>query len=173
MDGVRVLQVAGFKNSGKTAIIRELLGEARVLGLKTAAVKHHGHGGPPALPDPGTDSMKFFADGAAVSAVAGGGIAQVHLDMDDGDPEPLIRLAAAVRPDLVFIEGFKKANYEKIAVARTTEDWQELKGLPNIVLSVVPEEADADGDRAVWGDNEAIRGWFGRWWEGGTGYVRL
>ncbi|WP_052455651.1 molybdopterin-guanine dinucleotide biosynthesis protein B [Bhargavaea cecembensis] len=173
MDEVRVLQVAGFKNSGKTTLVRELIAEARLMGLRAAAVKHHGHGGPPEMPPPDTDSMQFFSGGAVASAVSGGGVVQLHLETDEDGPGPLIRLAAAAGPDIVLVEGFKDADLEKIVIARSAEDWQELKGLKNIVLAVVPGGIRTGTASAEWGNKEEIRGWFGRWWEGGTGHVRL
>ena len=174
MDTIRVLQVAGFKNSGKTTLIRTLIAAAESQGLRTATVKHHGHGGTPALPDPETDSMKFFGDGAAASAVSGGGIIQLHLREAETGPLPMIRLAAAVRPDLVLVEGFKQEPFEKIVLLRSREDWQQLKDLPGIRLAVT-ETAKAHGAPEIIAreDTEAIRGWFGRWLKGGTGYVHL
>ncbi|MFC7366408.1 MULTISPECIES: molybdopterin-guanine dinucleotide biosynthesis protein B [Bhargavaea] len=174
MDTVRVFQVAGFKNSGKTTLIRTLIAEAASLGLRTATVKHHGHGGPPALPDPDTDSMKFFRDGAAASAVSGDGVIQLHMREAETGPLPLIRLAAAARPDLILVEGFKQAPFEKIVLVRSAEDWEQLKDLPDIRLAVTAG-TDAPGapEVVMREDTEAIRGWFGRWLKGGTGHVHL
>lgn len=174
METVRVLQVAGFKNSGKTTLIRTLIAEAASRGLRTATVKHHGHGGPPALPDPETDSMKFFREGAAVSAVSGDGVIQLHIREAETGPLPMIRLAAAARPDLILVEGFKQSPFEKIVLVRSAEDWEQLKDLADIRLAVT-ETMEAPGAPEIIAreDTEAIRGWFGRWLKGGTGYVHL
>lgn len=155
-------------------MIRALIAEAACRGFRTATVKHHGHGGTPALPDQETDSMQFFGDGAAASAVSGGGVIQLHLREAETGPLPLIRLAAAARPDLVLVEGFKQEPFEKIVLLRSGEDWQQLKGLPGIRLAVTAG-TDAPGAPEIIAreDKEAIRGWFGRWLKGGTGDVHL
>ncbi len=49
-------------------------------GFSVAVLKHHGHGGQPAMPDASTDTMQFFDSGADVSVVAGGGAVQLLLN---------------------------------------------------------------------------------------------
>ena len=46
-------------------------------GLSVAVLKHHGHGSPLDMPDSTTDTMQFFASGADVSVVAGGGMRSI------------------------------------------------------------------------------------------------
>ncbi|SDI31696.1 molybdopterin-guanine dinucleotide biosynthesis protein B [Alteribacillus persepolensis] len=42
-----ILQITGYKNSSKTTLMNKLIAKAAKNHWKTAAVKHHGHGGKP------------------------------------------------------------------------------------------------------------------------------
>lgn len=206
-QSVKLLQIVGFKNSGKTTLAEKLLRFASELGLKTAAVKHHGHGGIPELPSPRTDSVRLFEAGAGSSLVFGGGVIllqsralaggsvdnpanepagkpadkspensgsnPVDKPIDNPADEPagkpvddlankspnqsggldcLIRLATiCTEPDLIVIEGFKEAEYDKIVLVRTEEDWENLRKLANVRLVLVRDGELAErlltGDR--------------------------
>lgn len=152
---VKLLQIVGFKNSGKTTLAERLLRLAAGRGLKTAAVKHHGHGGMPELPSPGTDGVRLFEAGADCSLVSGGGVVLLQsrtlADKPDDKPDDrsagksgsscldsLVRLAAfCAEPDLIVVEGFKEAEYDKIALVHTEEDWTSLRKLANVRLVLV------------------------------------
>ena len=60
---MKTLQVVGFKNSGKTTLIARWIRLLKNKGLTVAVLKHHGHGGQPAMPNPSTDTMQFFDSG--------------------------------------------------------------------------------------------------------------
>lgn len=168
MDPIKILQVAGFKNSGKTTLIHRLLHAAGDRGAAVSVVKHHGHGGQPELPPPSTDSISYLEHGAAVSVVEGGGMIQLHQRVSS-EPEigDLIQLATAPGTDLVLVEGFKQASYEKIVLVRTPEDWDELKTLQNIVLVVTPQGVTLPNVTSICReDADALEQWFGSWFEG-------
>ncbi|OWR32602.1 molybdopterin-guanine dinucleotide biosynthesis protein B [Saccharibacillus sp. O23] len=197
MGSVKRLQVVGFKNSGKTTLTERLLHLAAERGLRASAIKHHGHGGAPEPPPGGTDASRFFAAGAASSLVVGGGVLLLQgrepsgrsdVDREDGREEGeldrLIRLTEAyAEPDLVLIEGFKQAAYDKIVLLRSEEDLTELLRLPGIRLIIVPDEElrsilkNLQAQRAEVSrfgaltllhreDADGIANWFGRWLKG-------
>ncbi|GGO02036.1 molybdopterin-guanine dinucleotide biosynthesis protein B [Saccharibacillus kuerlensis] len=139
----RLLQIVGFKNSGKTTLTEMLLRRAIELGWITSAIKRHGHGGVPDLPPAGTDSSRLFETGAASSIVSGGGVMLLQGRQQPEESEgldPLIRLTKAyASPDLILIEGFKEEPYPKIVLLRSLEDWRELHRLNHIGLVVVAD----------------------------------
>ena len=112
-----VLCVSGHKNSGKTALIEALLPLLSARGVRTAVVKHHGHGFGDELPDkPGTDTYRFLANGACGTVIY------------DNDMFALVRKSQASTrelvslfpdADLVIIEGAKEEPYPRIAMLRT------------------------------------------------------
>lgn len=148
----RLLQIVGFKNSGKTTLTESLLRQALGLGWRASAIKRHGHGGAPEPPPEETDASRFFAAGAASSLVAGGGVLLLQGRQPEeqiDDLAALIRLTqAAAAPDLILIEGFKEQPHAKLALVRCAEDWAELRRLANIRLVVAVDEALARRLRA-------------------------
>ncbi|PSL40223.1 molybdopterin-guanine dinucleotide biosynthesis protein B [Planomicrobium soli] len=167
MDTVKVLQVVGFKNSGKTELMSRLLGIANEKGKTVSTIKHHGHGGIPEMPPGTTDSSRFFGNGAASSLVYGGGVIQLHQREERAGLDSLIEVASLAAPDLVLVEGLKKADYDKIVLIRSAEDWEELQHLKRIILVVVLEDFCLAGVETMERNNEeAIKKWFLEWMEG-------
>ncbi|MDO3412358.1 molybdopterin-guanine dinucleotide biosynthesis protein B [Saccharibacillus sp. CPCC 101409] len=172
----RLLQVVGFKNSGKTTLTEKLLRLAAARGLRASAIKHHGHGGAPDLPPAGTDASRFFEAGAASSLVSGGGIVLLQgrqAGEAGGELAALISLSAAyARPDLILIEGFKEERHDKIVLVRSEEDWPGLRGLANIrLVAAAGRELAARLPRGgapvlAREEDEAVADWFANWLEG-------
>ncbi|MDN7228014.1 molybdopterin-guanine dinucleotide biosynthesis protein B [Planococcus sp. N064] len=167
MGAVNVLQIVGFKNSGKTTLMNQLIERAQTSGRKVSAIKHHGHGGKPELPPKETDSTQFLASGAASSLVYGDGLVQMHLEEPEADLERFIRFSLLANPDLILIEGFKAASYPKIVLVRSQEDWRELGALSNIQLVIVHDGVKLENTATVEASNrEAIARFFTDWMEG-------
>lgn len=164
MAAVKVLQVVGFKNSGKTTLILNLLKQAKNKGKTVAFIKHHGHGGPLELPKTDTDSMRLFESGADCSIAYGDGVVQMHQRKQTATVEELIDHASLENPDLILVEGFKEAAFEKIILLRSAEDSLKLQKLQNIVLAIAPEELELDNiELILQNDNKQLQNWFANW----------
>ncbi|MGO1059372.1 molybdopterin-guanine dinucleotide biosynthesis protein B [Planococcus sp. FY231025] len=167
MEGLKILQVVGYKDSGKTTLMLELVRLADATGKRVATVKHHGHSGALEMPAEGTDSMRLFRQGAASSIVYGDGVIQQHIRKKEPAVEGLIAMAAQPGIDLVLVEGFKTASYEKIAMVRSEDDWGKLKDLANIQLAIVSASVHIDGVQTIErGNRDSIAAWFSNWMEG-------
>lgn len=167
MEGLKILQVVGYKDSGKTTLMLELVRLADANGKRVATIKHHGHSGALEMPAEGTDSMRFFRQGAASSIVYGDGVIQQHTRKKEPAVEELIAMAKQPGIDLVLVEGFKTASYEKIAMIRSENDWGKLKDLANIRLAIVPEGVHIDEAQTIErGNRDLIATWFSNWMEG-------
>lgn len=167
MENMKILQIVGFKNSGKTTLMNRFIESAQKAGKKVSAIKHHGHGGPPELPDHGTDSMKFLGSGAASSLVFGDGVVQMHMQGQKKELSSFIKLSLLTDPDFILIEGFKQAPYPKIVLVRSPEEWLQLKGLDHISLVIVPHPMVLDGVRPILrDDSSSIDSFFTVWMEG-------
>ena len=166
MDGLRVLQIVGFKDSGKTTLMLELIRLAAASGKTVATVKHHGHPEALEMPLATTDSMLFFNGGADVSIVFGGGVIQQHVRKKEAAIEELVAMAAKANTDFILIEGFKDAPYEKIVLIRSDSDWDKLKSLSRVGLVIALEGVSVNNGDVV-GRNEIVRisGWFADWIE--------
>ena len=61
-----IFQMVGYHNSGKTTFMNKLLSCLKAEGIKTVTIKHHGHGGKPAVVEE-TDSALHISAGAVAS----------------------------------------------------------------------------------------------------------
>lgn len=144
MGIMKTLHIVGFKNSGKTTLLTRWVRLLKEKGDTVAVLKHHGHGGPPEMPDASTDTMQFFTSGADVSVVAGDGIVQLHMS-EEPDFLRMKEIATVNHPDVLFIEGYKEERGEKVVLLRDETDWDELRHLHDIQL-VVRNRDDAQLD---------------------------
>ncbi|MCI8660476.1 MAG: molybdopterin-guanine dinucleotide biosynthesis protein B [Lachnospiraceae bacterium] len=107
------LAISGWKNSGKTTLIEQLIPVLKARGLTIAAIKHDGHSYEADVP--GTDSCRFFQAGAAVSLVYDREKYSLTVREKRTD-EDVIGLAS--KGDLVLLEGFKESGYPKIEIVQ-------------------------------------------------------
>lgn len=169
MVTVKVLQIVGFKNSGKTTLITRFLDLAKNNGKTISTIKHHGHGGALELPSIETDSMQFFNHGAQSSLAYGEGVVQIHMQNNTGNLDELIKMSCQTKPDIVLIEGIKKATFDKVVLVRSQQDWDTLQELDNIVLVIVHEGVQLKGISTLERNRlDDIYKWFAKWMAGET-----
>jgi molybdopterin-guanine dinucleotide biosynthesis protein B len=114
---MKLFGLAGWSGSGKTTLMVRLIPELNRRGVSVSTVKHAHHAFD--IDVPGKDSYEHRAAGArevVVSSVNRWAIVHEHR----GEPESdLADLLARLSPvDLVLIEGYKHASYEKLEVHR-------------------------------------------------------
>jgi len=144
----------GHSNSGKTTLIEKLVARYKKRGLTVAVLKHTAHRGFE-LDSEGTDSWRHGKAGAAAVGLLADGRAALLLHRlpppeersrragaaIPGDAALLVRLVReAVRPDILFLEGFKHAAFDKVAVG-------DIGGLPGTVFRA--DQKSAAGRRAL------------------------
>jgi molybdopterin-guanine dinucleotide biosynthesis adapter protein len=133
---MKILQVVGYKNSGKTTLVEKLIKEAVHQGYRVGAVKHHGHGGYPDVSDLPNDSNRHRQAGAIVSSVEGNGLLQLEAIQDEWSLQQILQIYSLLSIDVVLVEGFKKEKYPKIVMLRTIDDLQLLTALENIIAAI-------------------------------------
>src|SRR5690625_6083705 len=74
-----VYQVVGYKRAGKTTLMTSLIRYFSSTGMRVGTLKHHGHGGEPAVIKE-TDSYQHTEAGSLISAVQGE--KQLHLTVN-------------------------------------------------------------------------------------------
>ncbi|WP_170031903.1 molybdopterin-guanine dinucleotide biosynthesis protein B [Alteribacillus bidgolensis] len=131
-----VLQIIGYKNSGKTTFMEKLIKKSSCLGLQAASVKHHGHGGEPAKERADKDSCRHQEAGAFLSSVEGSGMLQLQASKTRWDLEEIIELYHHFHPDIIFVEGYKNAAYPKIVLLRNQEDELLLDQCTNVICAI-------------------------------------
>ena len=112
-----VICVSGLKNSGKTALIEAIIPLLTSNGIRTAVIKHHGHGFEGEIPDkPGSDTYRFLENGAYGTVIYDDHTFAL-VKRQSVLPEDLIELFPEA--DLIIIEGAKADSYPRIAMLRT------------------------------------------------------
>jgi len=108
---MRIIQVTGRSNTGKTTFIRALIPELNKQG-KVGVIKHladHDF----SLED-GKDTTGFFLAGAAISA--GIDADKSVVAMQNNSLEAMLSLLKTQGMDFVILEGFKQLPFKKIVI---------------------------------------------------------
>lgn len=124
MNAVPVLQIIGYKNSGKTTLACKLISELTARGLRVGSAKHDAHEFQ--LDDDGTDSQRHLSHGALETVLTSNSATRVM----SRAPMSLDEIASSMngRVDILIAEGFKSARYPKIALLRELEEQRKLLG---------------------------------------------
>ncbi|MEE9251106.1 MAG: molybdopterin-guanine dinucleotide biosynthesis protein B [Alphaproteobacteria bacterium] len=114
---MKVLGLAGWKNSGKTALMVRLVTLLTSRGLRVSTVKHADHNFD--VDQPGKDSYKHRAAGATEVVVSSAKRwALMHELREESEPDLTALLEHMSDVDLVLVEGFKKLSHDKVEVFR-------------------------------------------------------
>lgn len=132
------LQVVGFKNSGKTTMMLQLIDYFCGKGKQVATLKHHGHGGKPVGWDE-TDSVRQQQAGAMLAGVQGENVFQI-VGNEAWSLEKMLTFYATLPIDIVLIEGYKKEQKDKIVMLSKMEEMTLLDQLTHIkaVITTLP-----------------------------------
>jgi molybdopterin-guanine dinucleotide biosynthesis protein MobB len=108
---MKIIQVTGRANTGKTTFIKSLIPVLKTKG-NVAVIKHladHDF-----LLEEGKDTTGFFNAGAAISAGIDGHKSVVALQ--NNSLEAMLALLKGQGMDFVIIEGFKQQSFKKIVI---------------------------------------------------------
>ena len=129
-----ILQIVGYKKSGKTTLMRHIVSFLKSHGYTVATIKHHGHGKEDIqLQDSDVDHMKHFEAGADQSIVQGFQYQQTVTRVDNQNLTQIIEKSVTIDTNIVLVEGFKNADFEKVVVYRNAVSYTHLT-LPTKLL---------------------------------------
>jgi molybdopterin-guanine dinucleotide biosynthesis adapter protein len=131
---VNIIQVVGYKKSGKTTLTSKLIKMATDMGYQVGSCKHHGHGTPDVLP--GTDSDRHQQAGALISGVEGGGTLNLSILNKKWTLEKILEFYRLIELDFIVVEGFKQEIFPKIVLVRSDEDLHLAADLDNVIAVV-------------------------------------
>lgn len=130
---MKIIQVAGYSNSGKTTFIQQLVKRLSAENLDIAVIKHHGHGDRLIEQDTGKDSWKFRQSGAVASTVIAANTIQMQFSKkQEWTVQDAIVFNEFLETDLVIIEGFKRESFPKVVIIRDEKGLELLNELENI-----------------------------------------
>ncbi|MCA0757802.1 molybdopterin-guanine dinucleotide biosynthesis protein B [Paenibacillus sp. N4] len=142
-QGQWIVQIVGYKNTGKTTMVCRLTERFKQAGYKVATVKRDAHDFQ--MDTPGTDTWKHQEAGAdftAITSSARTAILKQH-------PETLQQLIGQLaEADVILVEGFKTEPYPKIIMLRTEADLELLRQCSHaIAVAAWPEAAALASER--------------------------
>lgn len=128
-----ILQIVGFKDSGKTTLLQQSITFLKSQGYHIVTIKHHGHEKDDiTLQSSNVDHMKHFEASADQSIVQGFAYQQTVTRRNQPSLEQLIKESVTISYDVILVEGFKNEDYDKIVVYKTQEELEELRLLTHV-----------------------------------------
>lgn len=128
-----ILQIVGYKNSGKTTLMADTVHFLKSLGYKVVTIKHHGHGSDDiTLQDADVDHMKHFLAGADQSIVQGHHLRETITRVSEQSLSHIIDSAVTIDYDIILVEGFKQADYDKVIIYKNNEELSSLSALSHV-----------------------------------------
>ncbi|MCR8850922.1 molybdopterin-guanine dinucleotide biosynthesis protein B [Rossellomorea sp. SC111] len=137
LKDLSVIQVVGFKNSGKTSLVCNMIRWAAESGISVSSCKHHGHGGKPDMVE-GTDSTLHKRAGATIAGVEGDGMLQLAISKRDWQLDDILSIYSYMKTDLIIVEGYKRERYPKIVLLRNQSDRRILQETENVIAVIAP-----------------------------------
>ncbi len=133
-----VIQICGYKNSGKTTLLAGLVEIFKGMNLHTAVIKHDVHGFEGDVE--ATDTYKLRKAGATATAITSPWRTAVVEECET----PLTELIGRFQSyDLILVEGFKQAVYPKLVMLHHPEDVGLISQLGEIAALVCRREKEA------------------------------
>ncbi len=120
-----IFGVIGWKDSGKTTLVERLIEEFTIRGLTVSAIKHAHHVFD--IDHPHKDSYKFRSAGSRRTAIVSRNRwAMIHELRNEEEPSLDEVISHIGTCDLILIEGYKWAKFDKIEVRNTTNGKKNL-----------------------------------------------
>jgi len=128
-----VLSFVGPHNVGKTTIMEQVIGRLTDMGYRTGLIKHSARNF--TLDVPGKDTFRLAKAGAEQIVLASSNqIACYRQIEEEPEPESLLSLFTD-EIDIILVEGYKRAGFPKIEIARR-EVCSELLCPENLIALV-------------------------------------
>ncbi|WP_257140969.1 molybdopterin-guanine dinucleotide biosynthesis protein B [Bacillus sp. AFS015802] len=162
---IPVVQVVGFKNSGKTSLVCKMIQWATSLGISVSSCKHHGHGGKPDTVEH-TDSALHQQAGARISGVEGDGMLQVSISKPEWQLDDILSFYSYMKTELIIVEGYKRERYPKIVLLRSESDHRILQEMENVMAVIAPYPIEDQKETIAYFSNDRMKEfekWFFSW----------
>ncbi|HAK1569713.1 TPA: molybdopterin-guanine dinucleotide biosynthesis protein B [Listeria monocytogenes] len=117
-----ILQIIGFKNSGKTTLLNALIRASRKENYTVSAIKHDAHDF--SVDHAGTDSYSFHESGAEAVVIAN---SRQYAVMEQNGIDLKTAIQKLPESDIVLIEGYKEGPFPKIILIREQAEIELLK----------------------------------------------
>ncbi len=146
----KIFGITGWKNSGKTTLVSELVNWFCRQGIKVSTIKHAHCDFD--IDRPGTDSFKHRQAGAQQVMLASSTRWALMNELRNDREAEMEELLARMDPvDLVLVEGFKMGDQPKIQVVRPENNTEPLSAEAQPIVAIAsdgpvdPNEFGCDG----------------------------
>lgn len=139
-----IIQVVGYKNTGKTTLVCRLTERFKQAGYKVGTIKRDAHDFQ--IDKPGTDTWKHQAAGADITAITSSQRTAIMKAYSESLEQLIAQMPEA---DVILIEGFKDAAYPKVVMIRTEADHELLLSTKNPIAAVLWPEASSLASSSV------------------------
>ncbi|MGW7161372.1 molybdopterin-guanine dinucleotide biosynthesis protein B [Paenibacillus sp. LK1] len=148
-----IIQIVGYKNSGKSTLIAALTRYLTSAGRRVAVIKHDGHDHFE-MDHEGTDSYSFAQAGADAVVV----LSEKRTALIERQATPLENMIKYLSAyDWILIEGYKLAPYPKLIMVREEKDLSLIETLQDVIgivswldLEHDKRECMEDSEGPVW-----------------------
>lgn len=138
-----VLQIVGYKNSGKTTLITQLLRLCtEELDMEIGTIKHDQHTFN--IDHEGTDSWQHRQAGAQATLISSpNGVGLTMAQKEERSLTSYISWLSHWQPhDLILVEGFKHEHFPKIVLIRNEQDFDLIRHVSRIELIIFSQQKD-------------------------------
>src|SRR5690625_3111782 len=133
---MKIMQIVGYKNSGKTTVAKRLIELLSMKSVRVASLKHHGHGGVP-LGFEATDSEEHRQAGALIARVQGAEV--FHLANHHAwRMESMVASYNLPHIKVFMMDGINRYDYDKIILIRDDSDihlFEKLSHINSVITS--------------------------------------
>jgi len=130
-----IFGIIGWKDSGKTTLVERLIEEFTLRGLTVSAIKHAHHSFD--IDHKYRDSYKFRSAGARRTAIVSRNRwAMIHELRNEDEPSLDEIIEHIGNCDLILIEGYKGAKFDKIEVRNLASNKPELASKDPFIKAV-------------------------------------
>ncbi len=147
VNGVLVISVVAWSNSGKTTLFEKVVSELESRGIKVGVIKHHSHSTP--IDAVGKDSWRYSEAGASAVIISSPDEYGVFRRMPEGEAS-LVSLCEHLSDevDLILTEGYKYEGMSKIEFSRKDFNPEPVESPENLIALISDnEERKADLDK--------------------------
>lgn len=137
----KIIQIVGYKNSGKTTLISRLIPILNDMNYKIAVIKHDVHGFDSDVE--GTDTYKLRQAGALATAITSPWRTAI---MEERETSVQSLVDYFREYDLVILEGFKQEEYPKLVLVTSIEDMQLVRELNQVIGIVYRDLSEVERD---------------------------
>ena len=137
---MKICGIVGWKNSGKTFLVRKLITHFKTLNLKVASIKHAHHNFD--IDKPGTDSFYHREAGSEQIIISSSKRWAKIVELEKTKEKKLFELIKEFKkPDIVIVEGFKYEKHPKIEIISEKIEYSNYL-FPNLenVIGIVTEK---------------------------------